>query len=368
MADTNSSLKNQYNENTNDTKILKTICLITAFALIFMICFIISYKFAVDSSNKNTEIADIPPGERIPVYIPLGSSTYDIAKLLEKEGIIKHPLLFRILSNINGYDGTYKSGTHMVSKKLGYVDIMKILASNPQGVKVTIPEGYTVKQIAQKLADEKLVDVDKFMDAVNNGEFKFKFVEDIPKRENRLEGYLFPDTYEFDLKAGENEIIRRMLANFDVKFPTKYYEQANKLGLTADQVIILASIVEKEAKVPDERPRIASVFLNRLSGKYNVTKKLESCATIQYIYAQKYNTIKTKITDADTKIDDPYNTYQHEGLPPGPICNPGSASIEAVLNPENTPYLYFVAKGDGTHYFSKTLEEHLSAMRRYGVN
>jgi len=352
----------------NKTK--KIIIYIATLTLTFMICFLISYKYTVDSSVKkaNQSAIVIEPEDRIPVYIPLGSSTSDISKILKENGIIKHPFIFRVLSSLNGYDGEYKSGTHILSKKLTYDEIMRVISSNPEGIKITIPEGYTTKQIAQKLDSEKLVKADEFIEIANTYDFDFKFVKEIPQRENRLQGYLFPDTYEFDLNTGSKEIINRMLQNFDNKFPTRYYDQARQLNMTADQVIILASIIEKEARTASEMPIISSVFHNRLNGKNGVQRKLESCATIQYIYMERFNEVKTKITDSDTKIDDPYNTYMYEGLPPGPICNPGKAAIEAALNPAYTDYLYFVAKGDGTHYFSKTLEEHQAAVYRYGAN
>lgn len=369
MSQTNSYLNRNYKMGDNNTKAVRIIITFTAFLLIFFICFIVSFRFAlVSDTKKSRPIPEIKAKDRIEVRIPMGSSTEDIAEILHEKGVIKHPLIFRILSNLDGYDGAYKSGTHILSSKLEYYDIMRILASNPDGIKITIPEGYNLKQIEEKLLEEKLIDSDKFYDEINNGKFDFSFISGIPERENRLEGYLFPDTYEFDLSAGEREIIRRMLENFDNKFTPKYYQQAQNLGLTVDQVIILASIVEKEAKISSERARIAGVFLNRLSGNYSTGRKLESCATIQYIYYKKYGTVKNEITDEDTRIDDPYNTYLYEGLPPGPICNPGLESIEAVLYPESHQYLYFVAKGDGTHYFSTTKAEHEAAKAMYAAN
>jgi len=355
------------NEKPVNKKLRLTVFVLSC-VVTFLACFIISYSYILKYDKNKDVVIDIPAKDRIAIQIPLGSSTADIAKILKKNGIIHFPTIFRIMSNLNGYDSEYKSGTHIVSKSLSYDELMRVLTSNPSGIKVTIPEGYNLQQIAEKLAQEKLVDKDKFLEVAENETFDFKFVNSITRDKNRLEGYLFPDTYEFDISTGEKEIIRRMLNNFDAKFPTSYYARAEELGMTVDEIIILASIIEKEAQDPDEMPRIASVFYNRLSGKYNIERKLESCATIQYIYYQQTGKIKQVITEEDTKIVNPYNTYLYEGLPPGPISCPGEAAIKAALYPAETSYLYFVAKGDGTHYFSRTLAEHQAAMKRYGVS
>jgi len=330
-----------------------------------------SYNYVIEKS-KGSNMAPLPevdPDKGVYIDIPRGAGTETIAKILEEKGIIKYPYLFKLLSMVNGYDGKYQSGTHLVSADLEYEEIMRILSSKPISVKVTIPEGYNVKQIANALYKSKLISsVEKFYEAVNKEEFNYKFLKDIPKREFRLEGYLFPDTYEFDIHAGEKEIINKLLSNFNNKFKPEFYERAKARDMTPDQIIILASIIEREAKNPEEREIIAGIFYNRLKNKDSSLRKLQSCATIQYIYYMRDGIIKETITEEDTKVDSPYNTYQIEGLPPGPICNPGEDAILAALYPEKTDYLYFVAKGDGTHHFSKTYKEHQAAMKKYGVN
>ena len=234
-------------------------------------------------------------------------------------------------------------------------------------LKVIIPEGYTFNQIADKLEKASLISKDKFASVASKEKFDYKFLKDIPNREKKLEGYLFPDTYIFDVKAGEKAIIDRMLARFDEIFKPEYYDKAKALGLSVDDVIILASLIEREAKEYEERRLISGVFYNRLKSKDPAHKKLQSCATIQYILLNRTGEVKPKLTEADTKIEDPYNTYLHEGLPPGPICCPGKESIEAALEPEATDYYYFVSKGDGTHEFSKTLSQHQAAVKKYGL-
>ncbi|MCX7843530.1 MAG: endolytic transglycosylase MltG [Clostridia bacterium] len=331
---------------------------------------IYSYKYVIEehAKKKEAELPEIPEGKGIEFEVEKGSSTDAIAKKLAEQGLIDKPLLFKLISKINGFDGMYRAGTHIVSKGLKYEELMRILCSEPETVKVFLQEGLTAKEIAAELAKLKLVDAQMFRRIMNSEKFAFKFLENIPQREYKLEGYLFPDTYKFDLKAGEKGIINTLLENFDRKFKPEFYKKAEELKMTVDQVIILASIIEKEAQVPEDRTLISSVFHNRLNSKDKTLRRLQSCATIKYIFLNKQGIEKKKITEKDTKVSDPYNTYEHEGLPPGPICSPGLDSIIAALNPEKTDYLYFVAKGDGTHHFSKTYKEHQAAMKKYGVN
>jgi len=213
------------------------------------------------------------------------------------------------------------------------------------------------------LERNKLINKNKFAKIANETKFEFEFLNNVPNTLHlKLEGYLFPDTYNFDLASGEEGILKIMLSNFNRKFKPEYYTRAKKLGMTVHQVITLASIIEREAKLAEERSIISGVFHNRLKKKM----KLESCATIQYILFMEKGIIKETLTEEDLKIDNIYNTYKYSGLPPGPICNPGEDSIKAALYPDDeNEYLYFVAKGDGSHVFSKTLKEHNEAKKKY---
>jgi len=349
-------------------KAIKIIALITLYIILMMAGFVVAYKYAINSGTRESVAIYIPPEEQIVINIPLGSSTSKIASILKEEELIGSEFLFRLISSFEGYDNKYKSGNHIVAKGLKYTQIMDILIQNPQAVRVTIPEGYNWYQIVSMLDKLNLISKDVFEEAANNLNLDLKSLKDIPNgRKPRFEGYLYPDTYEFGSDAKEKDIIERLLLRFDDIFLPEYYDKARELGMTVDEIITLASIIEREAKLPEERAIIAGVFYNRLKSGDVFHKKLESCATIQYILFKKEGKIKEVISIEDTKIDDPYNTYIHEGLPPGPICCPGKASIEAALNPQSHDYYYFVAKGDGSHHFSKTLEEHEAAMRQYGV-
>ncbi len=331
----------------------------------------LAYRYVMDTDKISDQLPEIviSQDEEILLEIPYNSNTTTIADLLHQKGIIKSTFIFKLLSRINGYDGLYQSGVHRLKAGLGYDEIMRILSGKPLTVRVTIPEGYTYKQIVDLFESKKLIDREEFNRIANTEDFDYPFLKDLPKGENRLEGYLFPDTYEFGMNATEKEIIVKMLDNFNRKFKyPEFYKKAEDLGLTVHQVITLASIVEREAQRHEERMTIAGIFYKRLNSKDPSLKKLQSCATIQYINFYEKGKYLDVITEQDTKVDHPYNTYEHEGLPPGPICSPGLDSIEAALYPEDTEYLFFVAKGDGTHHFSRTYSEHQAAMKKYGVS
>lgn len=365
------------------------ILLIIGLILVMSVAGLITgYSFVMKCYENSAEgenlVIDPEVGKRI--EIPMGSSTTDISELLKKEGVIKNTTMFKVLSKLNGFDGTYQSGVHIISRETDYNSLkgldtlMRILADRPldnPAVKVTIPEGFTFNQTMERLYSaeledkSRLIDKKKFKSIAESEKFDYKFMTDIPMRENRLEGYLFPDTYIFDTKGGEKRIIAKMLDQFDKIFRTDYYTRAEALEMTVDEIVILASIVEREAKDPDEMERIAGVIYNRLKGKNESLKKLQVDATIQYVMLNSTGSVKENLTEEDLKIDSPYNTYLYEGLPPSPICSPGKLAILAALFPNRDGnYLYYVAKNDGTggHYFSKTYNEHLKNKTRSEQN
>lgn len=342
------------------------------FLVLFLMSSIVAYNYTVNKKpyDASKVLSRVSEKDGIKVKIPKGSSTSSIANILYEKGIIKYPLLFKVISKYYGYDSEYKSGEHVVSKNLSYEELMVVLSSNPVTITVTIPEGKNFYEIVSSLKDKKLIDKDSFVKTANNPDFNYKFLEGLPtNRDNLLEGYMFPDTYFFDPVSSDKEIIAKFLDNFDLKFTPAYYERAEELNMTVDQIITLASIIERETKLPNERMLVSSVFHNRLKSNNPSIKKLQSCATVQYALFKRDGKTKPVISEEDTRINDPYNTYLAEGLPPGPICNPGIDAIEAALYPdEESQYLYFVAKGDGSHEFSKTLAEHQAAVTKYGTN
>ncbi len=356
---------------------LKRLAFVLASILVFLFIFsvgaIYSYKSTVESSRDDEvkETVKIPADSKgaILVDIPMGSDTNDIAEILGSEGIINKPQIFKLVSKLNGYDGRYQAGTHVLTKGLELDTIMNILIGKPESVKITIPEGLTYKQIVKTFVKKGLAIEDKFDSAMKYEKYDYDFVKQISNVNNRefmLEGYLFPDTYEFAMNASEKTIISVMLQNFNNKLTKEHYKRAKELGMTMDQIITLASIIEREANTSNDRRMVSAVFHKRLKdAKYS---KLQSCATIQYIFLNTEGKVHEKLTYEDTTIDNAYNTYIHPGLPPGPICSPGMDSINAALYPdEDTDYMFFIAKGDGTTKFTKNYSEHLKAMQEYGL-
>lgn len=324
----------------------------------FIIFTLITYSFItrLDAAKLDKKDIQIDPDKKIAVEIPLGSNTSEIAKILKQNNVIQSELVFKMLSKIAGFDGTYQSGTHYVKKGLKFNELMSVLSGKPESIRVTIPEGYSYKQIVDTLASKGLINKDTFNKIAKEKDFDFDFLKDVnPNRDNRLEGYLFPDTYEFDPKAGEEQIITRMLERFEQVFNSYYRSRAKKMNRSIDEIITLASIVEREAKLDEDRPMIAGVFYNRLKSKDKNLSKLQSCATVQYVLMKQQGITKEKLTNLDLKIEDSYNTYLHKGLPPGPICSPGKSSIEAALNPDVHDYYFFEldTDGSGKHVFSK---------------
>lgn len=292
--------------------------------------------------------------ENVHTEIKAGSGGASVARQLKEEGIIKYPYLFRLQSKIGGYDGNYQPGAATILTGMSYDDILKLLATpGRETIKVIIPEGYEIRQIIDKLSEAGLIDEEAFRAELDPAKYDYRFLEGLPQRENALEGYLFPATYEIPYEMSEHDIIDLMLSAFNNQFKPEYYDRAKEMGLTVDQVITMASIIERETDNDSERAKVAGVFYNRIHSGM----KLQSCATIQYILEER----KPALSIADTKITSPYNTYQNAGLPAGPIASPGLSCIQAALYPEQTDAFYFVLGKDGTHVFSKTYEEHLAA-------
>ncbi len=295
---------------------------------------------------------DRPTGTgRILVEIPPGMPASRIARMLEDRGLIRNAWFFVVLASLS--EDELKAGAYELDGRWPAHRILrKLRRGRPYTVKVTIPEGLTLKQIAGILQRRVRVDSAAFVALATDSAFARSLGIPAPT----LEGYLFPDTYRLPWRSSPEAVLRAMVEGFRRAFPDTIWKRAKSLGLSPHQVVILASIVEKEAMVDRERPLIASVFLRRLRLGY----PLQSCATVLYAMGKH----KAHLTERDLHFPSPYNTYLHRGLPPGPISNPGRASVLAVLNPADEEYLFFVSKGDGTHIFSKSYREHLKAKRK----
>lgn len=293
--------------------------------------------------------------QRVDFRLSEGDGTAAVAKKLKLAGVISNELAFKVYAKLTGRH-IYQLGIHELNSSMSYSEIIDELVTMPESDEVTvlIPEGYELRQIADVLEESGLINRDVFMREAQVGSFDYPFIDKIPDRENRLEGYLFPDTYMFSGTESEHEIINTMLANFN-RIVVPLYEQA-ETEYTLDEIVTLASIIEREAAGDEDRGKVASVFVNRI-GK---NMRLESCATVQYLLKER----KSILSNDDIKIESPYNTYINFGLPPGPIAAPGKKSVEAALYPEQTSYLYFLATADGSaSLFSETFEEHLANQR-----
>ncbi len=328
---------------------------------IFLLLFLLATIFvaiAFSSIAKDSNGVDL--ASDITIEIQEGAGAASVADLLYDNNVIKHPLVFRIYSKTGGFDTAYQPGTVTVTNGMTYVDILNAITTpDRNSIKVTIPEGYTIKQIAQTLADAGLCTTDEFYSALNPALYDYRFLKDLPEREARLEGYLFPATYDFPPNATPETIVNMMLKTFDENFGDTYYARAKELNLTVDEVVTFASIVERETNADTERARVAGVFYNRMEKNMY----LESCATVQYILGEN----KPVLSVEDTSINSPYNTYRNPGLPIGPIASPGADCIKAVLYPEKTDALFFVLGTNGEHIFSETYEDHLKAMEENGL-
>lgn len=307
------------------------------------------------------DVFGITPGKghQVMVKIPAGSTVREIADILDDEGIIDHPMIFRFWEKL-GRDNVFQQGGHLVGRGQSYGNIIKKLTSTPdvgayETVTVVIPEGYEARMIAKKLSDMGWVDEERFMEELEKGDFDFDFISEIDRKENRLEGYLFPATYELMVGESEHDIINRMLTAFNQRIVPLYKQSGTSYSL--DEIVTMASIVEREAANDSERGKVASVFYNRLKNDM----AFGSCATVQYIIKER----KDVLSNSDIKIKSPYNTYINKGLPIGPIASPGESSVKAALYPEDTDYLYFAARADGSeNVFTRTNEEHLQVVQQ----
>jgi len=318
----------------------------------------VSFNFAKDYFGGE-EVSN-KTGEYVELTIPAGASTEDIANILEEKGLIDNTLVFRLVSRMDGYDGTYMQGDYRIEKGTGNEEIMQILQSGvvyAESEKLTIPEGYTAKQIAAAVEEAGFATAEEFIEEMNTGEFEYEFLENLPDREFRLEGYLFPATYEIAEGADAHDIIVLMLDRFELaydKYLSSYYGD-----YTIDELVTVASLIESEIQVDEERRTAAGVIYNRLE----IDMPLQIDSTVQYAHSTRNEVV----TYADLEIDSPYNTYKYYGLPLGPISCPGEPSLEAAANPEINEYLYYVLRerGSGEHVYCKTYDEFLAAKAKY---
>ena len=280
----------------------------------------------------------------------------DVAEKLKDAGIIRYPWLFRLFGVFADADEKISAGSFELNTTMDYRAIISAMGSSSGTrltVTVTIPEGFTVEQILDRLAENGVAELEDLQETAANYDYEYSFLEEIPLGEvNRLEGYLFPDTYEFYVGESTVTALNKLLSNFNNKFDEDMRERAEEMGYSIHDIVTIASLIEREAAADSERATIASVIYNRLNSADFPYLQID--ATIQYVLPE--GEIVTQ--DDYYNVDSPYNTYLYEGLPPGPIANPGRASMIAALHPEETGYYFYALGEDGLHKFSYTIEEH----------
>jgi peptidoglycan lytic transglycosylase G len=292
--------------------------------------------------------------ETVIIDFPVGTPLSALANLLEQRGVVRSSVKFRLYARLKGEARHIKAGEYEFSTGLRPDAVLsKLVRGEVVLHQITLAEGVTTQDIAALLAAQGLASADQVLAVAADADF----AKDLGISAPTLEGYLFPDTYRFARHLPVATILRTMVGRFLQYFGSAQEERARHLGLTRHEVVILASVVEKETGSAPERPLIAGVFLNRLRRGI----PLQSDPTVIYGIPD----FDGNLTRAHLITDTPYNTYTRRGLPAGPICNPGAAAFDAVLSPAATSYLYFVGKGNGTHHFSATLPEHNAAVARY---
>ena len=334
-------------------KVIALLCVLLIIAAAYL--YLNNY---IEESLKAVEPGDDSP---IVVEIPVGSTTNDIAEILFEYNLISNINSFKYHAEKTGADAKLKAGTYVLSKNMNADELLGTLikgGSSGNTYNITVIEGLTNEDMAQSLSEQTELDYDRFIELMEAPEIfkeELEFLKDTSV--SNLQGYLMPDTYNIYVNSSEEDIVRVLLKQFDKFYIDEIKPKMENTRLTFNEVINLASIVEKEALLDEERDEVAKVFLNRL----DINMKLQSCATVNYANGEW----KERLTNEDIEIDSPYNTYIIEGLPPSPINSPGKVSIISVLEPADVDYLFFVAKGDGSHYFSNTYDEHINAAEEY---
>lgn len=291
-------------------------------------------------------------------YVSENTKLADLAKDLDKQGIINYGTVFKAYLAVKGDSADdVLAGEYQLNPSMDYGQIIDKLtnSSSSDTLQITIPEGYSVAQVRQLLLDNHVCTADALDKVLNQYPFKHDFLQDEkPVEEGWLEGYLFPDTYEIYKGNGSVvDTVNKMLNNFASRYGSEITDGANELGRSMHDIVTVASLVEREAQRDDERARIAGVIYNRLNNSSEFPY-LQVDASVLYGLGRTSG----KLTDEDLKSDSPYNLYTAEGLPPGPICNPGYASLYAASHPESHDYYYYVAMPDGSHLFASSYEEH----------
>ena len=293
------------------------------------------------------------------VDIPAGAGTRSIGRTLIDAGIIRDEITFRVALWLSGDARRLQAGEYRFDQPMTARDVLgKIARGEVDRIPVTFPEGLTITEMSQIFETRGLGDASAFVKAARDG----SLVQSLDPAARDLEGYLFPDTYAVSRRTDAAGLVRTMVEHFEQVLTPELRQAAADRGVTVRQLVTLASIVEKETASPDERPRVAAVYANRLK----VGMPLQCDPTVIYAL-QRTGKFDGNLRREDLQFDSPYNTYRYPGLPPGPIAAPGKASLEAAAHPADVDFLYFVSRNDGSHEFARSLEEHNRNVQKYQV-
>lgn len=347
-------------------------------AAVLSISILLSYYLIV---GVNDMFALVKDETDIVVDVPKDADLNEVTRILDDNDVVEYPFFFKTYARFSKKATGFKAGTFTINSKSDYNQILQKLrrpaGADKSTITVTIPEGLTVQQIAVLMEENSVCDAENFLKSAQEVEFTQKFMSNVntknKKRTYKVEGFLFPDTYNFYLNEGSVNAINRLLNEYEKHWTADYDAQAKKIGMSMDEVITLASIVEREASKSDQRMIIASVFYNRLHNSHGTGGKLQSDATRWYPYATKKELLASDKLTQEEKDDWISNnkgvcdTYRLKGLPPSPICNPSIDSIEAVLYHDKTNYYYFCSDAEGNFYAAATLAEHNRNLRKAGL-
>ncbi len=297
---------------------------------------------------------------RVRVAIPKSASAHRVAQILQESGIVRSAWGFDLYVRMHPAGRAIKAGRHTLNDDMSFDQILQALThaegQAEEGVAVTIPEGFTLAQVAARLQTKGVATEDAFKAAARGDNPEVTDGLDFAPPPGALEGYLFPDTYRFKPQTPVAEVARAMVVNFGTRFERPYQREIADRGRSLNEIVTIASLIEREARIPEDRARIAGVIENRLKHKM----RLEIDATVLYALGHH----KQRVLYRDLDVRSPYNTYRHRGLPPGPIANPGLESLLAALHPEPNDYLYYVARPNGAHLFARTVAEHEANKRQ----
>ncbi|MCK9230705.1 MAG: endolytic transglycosylase MltG [Syntrophales bacterium] len=331
-------------------KILRIILVVTVIVLVAALSAASFRMYRYAHNPLNPEIATVT------ILVPRGATLLHITALLEQEGLMPHPRAFCFLARLKGARDRMKAGEYELAGRATPLDVIgRMTRGEVKVYRVSVPEGFSMYQVAERFSAEGLADVDVFLRHLHDGEL----LSSLGIEGASAEGYLFPDTYHVTRAKDEEAIIRFMVRRFREEVSPDLVREAETLGLTLNELVTLASIIEKEAGCEDEKSLVSAVFHNRLKKGM----RLQSDPTVIY----GVEGFEGRIRKTDLERETPYNTYRIRGLPPGPICNPGASSILAALNPAPVDYLYFVSRNDGSHQFSSNLSDHNAAVIKYQI-